>query len=291
MPDLFEDTRVEAESPGVYPVSLSPDWAVWGPNGGYMAALALRAALAESRFSRPASFHCHFLAVGAFEPARLEVQSLGGGKRAESLRVDLRQGDRLLLTANVWTTHDELGGYEHDEANPPQAPSWEMLPPYSVLAGDEYDDWYPIWRSIEGRPLSWGPQPPADPHWYCWLRLTDTPIESIEADAVRQLFWLDMPGWNATTRRHPWPFPYLTPNLDLNVQFHRFAPEVDWMLAEGRVPIANDGVLGCTSRVWSEDGRLLATGTSKHSCRPNPTYEEQLAEARQQGLLDPTEGS
>ena len=70
---------------------------------------------------------------------------------------------------------------------------------------------------------------------------------------------------------------------DLTVQFHGFAPETEWMLADGVVPLAQDGLLGCTSRLWSEGGRLLATGTSKHVCRPNPNYEQELARARELG--------
>ena len=70
---------------------------MWGPNGGYVAAIALRAALAESRLPRPASFHCQFLAVGEFAPVEVHVASLGGGKRAEALRIEVAQGQRLLI--------------------------------------------------------------------------------------------------------------------------------------------------------------------------------------------------
>ena len=63
------------------------------------------------------------------------------------------------------------------------------------------------------------------------------------------------------------------------MQFHAFAPDAEWILADGVVPLAQDGMLGCTSRLWTEDGRLLATGTSKHLCRPNPTYAQELERA------------
>lgn len=103
MPNLVEDTQVEATStPGRYAASLSPNWAVWGPNGGYLAALALQAAYRESRHARPAVFQCHFLAVGEFAAVDIEVTRLGGGKRAESLHVDIRQGEKLLVAATVW---------------------------------------------------------------------------------------------------------------------------------------------------------------------------------------------
>lgn len=286
MPDFLADSRVtrDPERPDRLHATLSPSWAVWGPSGGYLAAIALRSAMAESRLARPASFHCHFLASGAFEPVEIAVASLGGGKRAESLRVDLTQAGRMLLTASVWMVDDGMRGYEHESAQAPDVPRPEALKSFRELEPDTYDDWYPIWRSMEGRPTRWreGPREPRD---RTWLRFTETPVRDRADDALRQLFWLDYPGWNATTAAHPWPFRYLAPNLDLGVQFHRFAPEEDWMLAEGYVPIAAEGVLGCTSRLWTRDGRLLATGVSKHVCRPNPGYEAELARARELGAV------
>jgi len=278
--NLLDDSRVRAldTETGRYAATLSPEWAVWGPNGGYLAVIALRAAMAHSRLSRPASFQCHFLASGEFGPVELEVVSLGGGKRAESLRVDLKQGDRLLLTATVWLVDDGLKGFDHDFAKPPDIPGPQALRGFQDLS-DDYADWYPIWRSIECRPLRWD-DGPGDPTWHGWMRFTGTLIADRAEDAIRQLFWLDLPAWNATAAAHGWPFPYLTPTLDLTVQFHRFAPEVEWLLAEGSVPFAADGIVGCVSRVWTEDGRLLATGTSKGICRPNPSYEQDLKRAK-----------
>jgi len=289
MADFVRDTRVEPipGEPGRFRASLSPDWAVWGPNGGYLAAIALRAAMAQSRLPRPASFHCHFLAVGAFAPVALRVESLGGGKRAESLRVEIAQEGRTLLVATVWMVDDGMRGFEHDFGVRPDVPEPGALRGYQDLAED-YPDWYPIWRSIEGRPTRFR-EPPGEPRWHTWLRFTDTPIADRAADALRQLLWLDFPGWNATTAAHAWPFRFLAPNLDLNVQFHRFAPDSDWCLADGFVPVATDGLVGCVARLWTEDGRLLATGASKHTCRPNPNYEAELERARALGLLPPVD--
>jgi acyl-CoA thioesterase len=257
---------------------------VWGPNGGYVAAIALRAAMARSRLSRPASFQCHFLSVGEFAPVDLRVQSLGGGKRAESLRVEVVQDQRLLVAATVWMVDDGLTGFEHDFSTAPEVPRPASLRGYQDLAGQEYAEWYPIWRSIEGRPLRWR-EPPGRPEWRAWLRFTETPIPDRQADALRQLFWLDFPGWNATISAHPWPFRFLAPNLDLTVHFHRFAPDAEWILADGFVPLARDGLVSCVARLWSESGALLATGSSKHICRSNPRYAEELARAREMGLL------
>ena len=286
MANFLADTAVtrDPSADGRYRSTLSQDWAVWGPNGGYVAAIALRAALAESRLPRPASFHCHFLAVGEFAPVELRVTSLGGSKRAESLRVEVAQNGRALIVASVWMVDDGLSGFAHDFASAPEIAKPAALRSYGELAGDEYAQWYPIWRSIEGRPLAWR-QPPGEPEWRTWLRFTDTEVPDRAADALRQLFWLDFPGWNATIAAHAWPFRYLTPNLDLTVQFHAFAPEAEWILADGVVPLAQDGLIGCSARLWTEGGRLLATGTSKHLCRLNPGYEEEVSRARVLGLV------
>jgi acyl-CoA thioesterase-2 len=280
--DFLADTRVtpDAQHPGTLHATLSPEWAVWGPQGGYVAAIALRAAMERSRLPRAASFHCHFLAIGEFGPVELRVVSLGGGKRAESLRVDVHQGERLLMAATVWMVDEGLRGYDHDFSTPPEVPGPDELRGFQELEPDQYNEWYPIWRHIEGRPSRWG-EGPGKPEWHCWLRFNDTTIPDRASDALRQLFWIDFPGWNATISAHTWPFRYLTPNLDLTVQFHADAPEEEWTLAEGFVPVAADGLVGCVGRLWTRDGRLLATGTSKHVCRPNPQYADDVARAKE----------
>jgi acyl-CoA thioesterase len=288
MADFLADTRIDAiaDEPGRFRAELSPSWAVWGPNGGYVAAIALRAAMAMSSLPRPASLQCHFLALGEFAPVDLAVVRMGGGKRADSLRVEMTQNGRTLLFATVWTVADGSRGYEHDFAAPPDVPRPEALRGYQDLA-DNYAEWYPIWRSIEARPQRWN-EPPGYPEWRAWMRFNATAIPDRQSDALRQVLWLDFPGWNATIAAHSWPFQFLAPNLDLTVQFHRFSAPEAWTLVEGVALLAEDGMVGCVSRLWSEDGRLLATGTSQHVSRPNPRYEEELQRGREMGLIPST---
>ena len=287
MADFVSDTAVERDDndPELVHASLTERWSVWGPNGGHLAATALRAGLAVSRFDRPASFQCHFLSVGRFEPVQIRVRPTGGGRRAESLHIEVHQGDRQLLTATLWAVDEGLGGYQHDLMTAPDVVGPGQLKSFHELA-DDYEQWYPIWRSMDGKPLEWREEP-GDPISQTWLRFTDTEVSTREADAVRQLFWLDYPGWNATIAAHSWPFEYIAPNLDLTVQFHQFAPESEWMLADGVAPVAGEGIVCAASRVWSEDGRLLASGTSSHIFRPNPNYAQDLARAREMGLAPP----
>jgi len=92
--DLAVDTAVEG-SDGRYTAVLSRDWEIWGPNGGYIAAIALRAAGAYSRFDRPVSLVSHFLGVADFDsPVDLDVHALREAKRAQSVRVSMTQRGR-----------------------------------------------------------------------------------------------------------------------------------------------------------------------------------------------------
>ena len=54
---LDQATRLEGDA-GRYSVVLSDAWEIWGPSGGYLAALALRAAGDCAEIPRPASFYC-----------------------------------------------------------------------------------------------------------------------------------------------------------------------------------------------------------------------------------------
>src|SRR5882672_5576315 len=97
MGDLAVDTKVTG-SVGRYSARLSRDWEIWGPNGGYLASIALRAAGEHSRFGRPASIAGHFLGVAGFDTdVILEVKTLRTTKRAESIRVSMRQGSNAIF--------------------------------------------------------------------------------------------------------------------------------------------------------------------------------------------------
>lgn len=120
MGDLEVDTRVEGEN-GRYRGCISRDWEIWGPNGGYVAAIALRAASREAAIKRPASFSGHFLGVARFEPVDLEVTPLQRGRRAESIHVVMRQDDRPILQAIVRTAIDGPGLVQRRRPHAPGA--------------------------------------------------------------------------------------------------------------------------------------------------------------------------
>lgn len=277
MGDLQVDTAVEALGGGRYRAKVSGEWEIWGPMGGYVASLALRAVGAESRFDRPASFFCHYLGVAAFDEVDLAVTRLRTGRNAESFRVTVHQGPRPVLDATAWAI-GEVPGLDHDVAVAPEVPAPDRLASLAELTGSTPRP-FPFWDNFDMRPVSWQPGwPPAgplEPTWREWLRFTPcATFEDPWVDACRALIALDVACWPAAARHHAWKWPgeaeWMAPSLDLYVAFHQPRPDAEWLLADGHAPVAGDGLIGGTARLWTTTGSLVASGSSQLLCRPIP---------------------
>jgi len=148
MGDFAADTEVSGGR-GRYDATLSADWRIWGPNGGCLAAIALRAAGRATRLPRPVSFSCHFLSVAEFGEVEIDVVPLRTGRRTASLRVSVRQGERSVLEAIVWAA-DHLDGLVHVDARAPEVPPPESLRPIEdTLSLDELASFYPFWSNSD----------------------------------------------------------------------------------------------------------------------------------------------
>src|SRR5712692_8028758 len=126
MGDLAIDTAIEG-SYGRYRARLSRDWEIWGPNGGYLAVIALRAAGAHTTLRRPTTFSCHFLGVADFDVVDLDVRTVRESRRTASIAVSMTQAGRPILEALAWVVGD-VDGLEHDAAPIPEVASPEGLP-------------------------------------------------------------------------------------------------------------------------------------------------------------------
>ena len=274
---MTRGSRQSTGAPGRFTAHLSRDWEIWGPNGGYLASVALRAAGAATSLPRPATFSCLFVGVGKFEETDIEVTSIRQAKRAEALRVCVSQGDRALLEAHVWAIEDELPGLEHDVARRPVVAGPAELKSIAELLPDETP--HRFWRNFDTKPITWippeewPPPAPTEPSVLQWMRFA--PVSRFDddpwADACRSVVLLDTFGWPAAHRAHihrgddeP---AFIAPNLDLTVRFHRPAPASEWLLIDTVGPVAESGLMAYESRVWSEDRRLVASGAGHLLCR------------------------
>jgi acyl-CoA thioesterase len=257
---LDEATRLEADDDR-YRTRLSEAWEIWGPSGGYLAALALRAAGHRAEIQRPASFYCHFLRSPDFDEVELKVDVLKRGRRSESIAVRMNQSGKPVLQAMVRTAA-EAPGYRHQELKAP-----EVAPPATStpVSSGKHNFWNNVtWH----RPEPSGNDEPTSAIVRDWLRFEPTPcFDDLFVDAARPLILLDTFGWPAVWNRYRGA-DYTAPNLDVNVCFHRFTTSSEWLLVDHECPVAADGLLGVSGRVWDEDGQLIATGTAQLCCIP-----------------------
>lgn len=103
-------TAVHPAGPGRYATELTPYWSAFGnPNGGYMAAITARAALAETGRAHPESVSTTFFKAAVPGPAELEVIVNGTGRTLANARVLLRQEGVLILESTVVCTDAPSG--------------------------------------------------------------------------------------------------------------------------------------------------------------------------------------
>jgi acyl-CoA thioesterase-2 len=153
--DLGVDTAVERVGDGRFTATLSREWEIWGPMGGYLASFALRAAGDVSPFDRPASFSCHYLGVASFDAIDIAVTTLREARTAASHRVEVSQGGKPMLEATVWSV-GEVEGLTHDVSSAPDVPTVDDVRPVAeLLTAEELEAGPPFvfWNNVEQKPL------------------------------------------------------------------------------------------------------------------------------------------
>src|ERR1700728_1992997 len=154
MGDLEQDTSLSGGE-GSWKATLSRDWTVWAgmPTGGYIAALCLRAAGADTSLTLPASLACHFLGVASFGEVDITTRKLRSSTRAESIVVDMSQESRPIAHAIVWVVAEGLDGLEHDKADPLPAKPFDNYANREEIFGSAAAATYPMHMNWEERPI------------------------------------------------------------------------------------------------------------------------------------------
>ncbi len=246
---LEETTRLSGTA-GRYTARLSPGWRIWGPNGGYLAALALRAAGLCSAVPHPAGIHATFLRPPRFDEVTLDVVALKQGRRVEVFAVTMTQDDRPVLSALVQTAA-VAPGYDLQPARAPD------VPPPDAATAIEPGGPYPFWDNVSRRSAG-GRE---------WVRFRPTSrFDDPFVDAARSLILLDTYGWPTFWKANG-DGPFIAPSLDINVGFHA-GPLSEWLLVDCEIPVGRLGRLAVTGRIWDPGGRLVATGSSQLCCVP-----------------------
>jgi acyl-CoA thioesterase len=253
--------------PGSWKATVDEGWTIGDrPNGGYLLALAARAALREVDRPHPLVVSGQFLAPPAVGPAELEVVPLRAGRSLSTARSTLCQDGRPLLEALV--------GAGRLDADP--APEWQRAggPP----------DLPPVDRCVPGQPDTGGR-----------LRINildhlDVRIDPATAGALlgRPGGRLEMRGWvRFRDGRPPDPLALLQAvdalpptSFELGIQswaptvtmtvYLRGVPAPGWLACVLRGQLWRGGWFDEDAEVWDADGRLVAQARQLAGARPRP---------------------
>jgi acyl-CoA thioesterase len=258
---VFEsDTAAERVAPGRYAVELSERWWVGrGPNGGYVAALMLRAMSHEAESAAgpgsrqpPRSLTVHFLNTPSAGAAEVEVTVERQGRSTMFLSARLVQGGEVQGKAMAVFSAGRRGpSFIHTEMPDVTAPDEgkefdTSLAPVPVFAR------YRAIVAFGGIPMSGGDR--ADTAG--WLKLVEEEPMSPELAAAMLDVWYPAPFVAITE-------PAVAPTLEYTVHFPRELPvegtgPSDWVLARLRADEAVEGHFTEDGELWTRDGILLA---------------------------------
>jgi acyl-CoA thioesterase len=251
MGDFERDTTVRAHANGSFDCEIRPDWWIaHGPNGGYIAAIIVRALGLDPQLdSRPLrSVTIHYLGRPKAGAAEVHVEPDRHGGSVSFVRGRLGQQGRTLATAAA-VFADDRPGLELDRVVPPEVPSPEEVEP---LPDDPEGPRFA--REVEYRPALGGRLFSGTDEALTggWLRFRDE--RPLDAAALVALCDAWFPAAFTVV---PGPIP--VPTLELTVHLRGRLPRpADWTLGRYGTRLASNGFLEETAEIFSRDGELLA---------------------------------
>ena len=272
MGDLEQDTAIERVGHGRYRAAISTDWALWGPVGGYVAGIALRAAGEHSALPLPASLSCHYLSPARFDAVDIEVDCQRTSRSAESLTVLMTQHGTPVLSALVWAIADDIRGPERRLSGPPDVPApgqvAEMArdPDLASKTATAATATGTFWRNLELRKVV-DQSRPEGLQIHSWVKFRPRPyFEDPWVDACRELISIDTAILPAVATALAGD-RFVAPSIDLYAAFHSSPPAEDYLLVTAQGTAAGGGLVSGTAQTRSADGTLTSSGGSQLVCR------------------------
>jgi acyl-CoA thioesterase len=253
MTRFAHDTAVELLGNGRYSTRLDTGWWIQrGPNGGYLAAILLRAIRAEvaddARATR--SFTVHYLRPPVEGAAEVDVRIERTGRSLSTVTARLLQGGETAAIAIAALGTDRVGAVDFDDtvmpevAPPDRCPTMPQPAAISIPMRERYESRLAIGADLfgEGRTARTGG----------WMRLADgEPLDELVVVALTDA-WPPAVFTRSTT-------PMAVPTIDLTVHLrHPVADPGGWCLVAFQTRLSGSGYLEEDGEVWSEDGKLLA---------------------------------
>lgn len=248
------DTAVEPLGGGVFEARIDRGWwVVRGPNGGYVAAIVLRALAGVVDADRaPRSLTVHYTAPPEEGPVRVETQVERVGRSLTAVSGRMLQGDRVLALALAAFSKPRAGP-TFDHAPFPEVPPPERCTPFrgAIPMNERYE----YRHALGALPGSGAEQALIGG----WIRSAEPRV----ADAALVAAFTDAwpPACFAPAHGPEGMGP--VPTVDLTIHFRRDLPLAaaradDFHLAVFRSRFAEQGFVEEDGEVWSRDGRLIA---------------------------------
>jgi acyl-CoA thioesterase len=257
------ETAVECVGPGEFSATMHPSWwIINGPNGGYVAAVVLRAIVAEvdDPQRRPRTLTVHYLRAPAAGPVRIDVVVERSGRTVTNVSARMTQDGALMALALAALAVDRAAPVSFDET--PGLPTADdgtpMLLPEQIVPAEVDPDrdvpmraHYDLRWALGDRPF----EPRREPvRARCggWIRPAESePVDEVVLAAICDA-WLP-PIFSRVDH------PLAVPTIDLTIHFRSVpADPFDHCFVEFDSPLAAAGYLVEHGRVLDRHGRLLA---------------------------------
>ncbi len=226
------------------------------------------------------SLHSYFLRPGdTAVPIVSDVDPVRDGRSFATRRVLARQHGRPIyaLTAS-FHVHEE--GFEHQDVMP-QVPSPEEAFDVSAAMSSEKssrrDEWLREWSALDlrhagdskpGGALEGGDMPSRVRYW---IRVSDRLPDDVLVHQAALTYISDMTLLGSTLLlhgRHPSSSDVQAASLDHTIWFHRPYRADEWLLYDQASPSASGGRGLAWGRMFTEDGRLVASVAQEGLIRP-----------------------
>jgi acyl-CoA thioesterase len=227
-------------------------WVVRGPNGGFVAAILLKAMTEElADPARPArSLTVHYPAAPQPGELRIAVTVERAGRTAAYVSARATQ-DGAVVAVALAAFSGSFGAQEFQTARMPDVPPPEEVKAESLPGAPPFTENFEYRFALGGPPF----REQEEAATGGWLRLTepralDAPLAAAYADA-----WPPAIFWRLSTFA-------VVPTVDLTVHFREPLPLTgpgadDHVLATFDARRSRDGLWDENGELWSRDGRLL----------------------------------
>lgn len=260
------DSSVRPLGDGTYEGSLAGRWWIGrAPNGGYLAAVMLRAleAALGDPGRAPRTVTVHYLTPPKEGPVTVACRVERAGRALSTLSARMHQGDQLVALAlaafsEPWPADTELDHAAPPDVPPPEAleaPSWER---------PRFAENFDTRHALGTTPFSGT----ADALTGGWIRLNEPQI----ADDVFVMMLAD--AWPPAVFQIVEGF-FPVPTVELTVHFRAALPLAgataeDFHLVRFQTRLIHDGFLEEDGEIWNRDGQLLAQSRQLALVLPPP---------------------